>query len=122
MDARGYAFGALLLLGGMVLLYLALTPKGQQIWQVLVSGIGGYVAPGELIWLYQKATALMITTLYEGFGLPALEAMHFDCPVIASNIGALPEVCGNAALMVSPEAPDFISKVARTTGRLSLLT
>jgi len=62
-----------------------------------------YVSPGELVWLYRQATALMITTLYEGFGLPALEAMQCDCPVVASRRGSLPEVCGEAALYVDPE-------------------
>jgi len=63
----------------------------------------GYVAPGQLVWLYRHAVALMITTLYEGFGLPALEAMACDCPVIASRAGSLPEVCGEAAWFVDPE-------------------
>jgi glycosyltransferase involved in cell wall biosynthesis len=56
-----------------------------------------YVEVSELAWLYKNATALMLTTLYEGFGLPALEAMACGCPVIASWAGSLPEVCGEAA-------------------------
>lgn len=69
----------------------------------------GYVASGELAWLYQHALATMITTLYEGFGLPALEAMYFGCPVIASDVASLPEVCGAAALMVDPYQVDQIA-------------
>jgi glycosyltransferase involved in cell wall biosynthesis len=62
----------------------------------------GYVDREELAWLYDRAVANMITTLYEGFGLPALEAMHFGCPVVASRVASLPEVCGGAALFVDP--------------------
>jgi glycosyltransferase involved in cell wall biosynthesis len=69
-----------------------------------------YVEPGELVWLYQNAYALMITTLYEGFGLPALEAMALGCPVIASDRGSLPEVCGESAIYVDPENVDAIQQ------------
>ncbi|MCP4685032.1 MAG: glycosyltransferase family 4 protein [bacterium] len=62
----------------------------------------GYVSDGELAWLYKHACAAMVTSLYEGFGLPALEAMHFGCPVVSSNTGSLPEVCGEAALFADP--------------------
>jgi glycosyltransferase involved in cell wall biosynthesis len=61
-----------------------------------------YPSTGELVWLYRNAAALTLTTLYEGFGLPALEAMACDCPVVASKVGSLPEVCGDAALMIDP--------------------
>lgn len=69
----------------------------------------GHVSGEELAWLYSAATATMVTSLYEGFGLPALEAMHFECPVVASNRGSLPEVCGSAALFVNPEEVNEIS-------------
>jgi glycosyltransferase involved in cell wall biosynthesis len=62
----------------------------------------GYVSKEELAWLYQHAVAAMVTTLYEGFGLPALEAMHFGCPVVASKVASLPEVCADAVVYVSP--------------------
>jgi glycosyltransferase involved in cell wall biosynthesis len=62
-----------------------------------------YTSTPELVWLYRNAIALMITTRYEGFGLPALEAMACGCPVIASRAGSLPEVCEEAALYVDPE-------------------
>jgi glycosyltransferase involved in cell wall biosynthesis len=68
-----------------------------------------YPSAEELSWLYRRATALMLTTLYEGFGLPALEAMACDCPVVASRAGSLPEVCGEAALFVDPEKVDSIA-------------
>jgi len=62
----------------------------------------GYVSNEELAWLYQHAVGAMVTTLYEGFGLPALEAMHFGCPVVASKVASLPEVCGDAVIYVDP--------------------
>ena len=62
----------------------------------------GYVRKEELTWLYKNAIATMVTTLYEGFGLPALEAMHCGCPVIASKVASLPEVCGDAAIYIDP--------------------
>jgi len=62
----------------------------------------GYVSDEELIALYQMATCLVFPSLYEGFGLPVLEAMAAGCPVITSTTSALPEVAGNAALLVDP--------------------
>jgi glycosyltransferase involved in cell wall biosynthesis len=62
----------------------------------------GYVTREELIWLYNSAKAFVYPSLYEGFGLPVLEAMACGCPVVTSNISSLPEVCGDAALLVEP--------------------
>ncbi|MEK7845866.1 MAG: glycosyltransferase family 1 protein, partial [Nitrospinota bacterium] len=64
---------------------------------------------GDLIRLYQSADLLLSPSLYEGFGLPALEAMACGCPVVASNVASLPEVCGDAAYYV---APDNIESIA----------
>lgn len=60
----------------------------------------GYVSNGEKNALYQYAQAFVFPSLYEGFGIPPLEAMHFGCPVVCSNAASLPEVCGDAAAMV----------------------
>ncbi|MDE2571193.1 MAG: glycosyltransferase family 4 protein [bacterium] len=60
----------------------------------------GYVDEALLVSLYRGATALAIPSLYEGFGLPALEAMACGTPVVAARRAALPEVCGGAALYV----------------------
>ncbi len=54
--------------------------------------------------VYGQATALLLPSLYEGFGLPAVEAMRLGCPVLAAEAGALPEVCGDAALYVDPQS------------------
>jgi glycosyltransferase involved in cell wall biosynthesis len=63
--------------------------------------------------LYEHALALVFPSLYEGFGLPPLEAMACGCPVIASSIPALRETCGDAALYVDPLAPDDIARALR---------
>ncbi|MBW4453763.1 MAG: glycosyltransferase family 4 protein [Nostoc indistinguendum CM1-VF10] len=61
-----------------------------------------YVQKKDLIYLYKGAFCFVFPSLYEGFGLPPLEAMSLECPVITSNVGSLPEVCGDAALYVDP--------------------
>ena len=63
----------------------------------------GYVPDDELPSLYARARVLLMPSLYEGFGLPVLEAMASGTPVVAANRGALPETCGDAALVVEPE-------------------
>lgn len=62
----------------------------------------GYVADEDLPPLLSGALALVFASLYEGFGLPALEAMACGTPVIASNLSSLPEVVGDAGLLVDP--------------------
>ena len=63
----------------------------------------GRVSDSQLKSLYENALALTFPSLTEGFGLPPLEAMLCGCPVIATNAGATPEVCGNAAIYVDPK-------------------
>lgn len=65
-----------------------------------------HIPEADLPALYQSASALLFLSYYEGFGLPALEAMASRIPVIASDRGALPEVCGSAARLISPDDPD----------------
>lgn len=69
-----------------------------------------FVTNEDLMLLYQHAEVFVLPSLYEGFGLPVLEAMKYDCPVITSNVSSLPEVGGDAALYVDPESVDDISE------------
>jgi len=62
----------------------------------------GYVAQKDLPYFYNTATLFAYPSLYEGFGLPVLEAMACGAPVITSNVSSLPEVTGKAAILVNP--------------------
>lgn len=62
----------------------------------------GYISAEEKNALYQNAAAFVFPSLYEGFGIPPLEAMAFGCPVVCSNAASLPEVVGEAARLVEP--------------------
>jgi glycosyltransferase involved in cell wall biosynthesis len=76
----------------------------------------GRVGDEELAALYRGARALVFPSLWEGFGLPPLEAMASGCPVAASRAGAVPEVCGDAALYFDPasveEMADALARAA----------
>lgn len=69
----------------------------------------GFVPTQDLVMLYNLAIALLFPSLYEGFGLPVLEAMQSGCPVITSKNGSLPEVAGGAAYYVSANDIDSIA-------------
>ncbi|MBN1269573.1 MAG: glycosyltransferase family 4 protein [Kiritimatiellae bacterium] len=62
----------------------------------------GYLEEKDLVKAYQRADVFVLASDYEGFGLPALEAMACGTPVVCSNVTSLPEVAGDAALMVNP--------------------
>jgi glycosyltransferase involved in cell wall biosynthesis len=68
----------------------------------------GYIETGDVAPLYSLADVLVYPSLYEGFGLPVLEAMACGTPVIASNVAALPEVAADAALLVDPGDVDSL--------------
>ncbi|CDZ76248.1 D-inositol 3-phosphate glycosyltransferase [Legionella massiliensis] len=61
-----------------------------------------YISDEELIWLYQNCYANLYPSLFEGFGLPVLEGMQFGAPTITSTSTSLPEVAGDAAILLSP--------------------
>ena len=90
-------------------LRLVLTGGGHE---QLLPGEGvedlGTVPVAELVSLYQRASALVLPSLNEGFGYPALEAMAAGCPVAVSATTALPELCGEAASYFDPlDPPDM---------------
>lgn len=69
----------------------------------------GEITDDDLDALYRAASALAYPTQYEGFGLPALEAMVRGCPVVTSSATSLPEVVGDAGLLVDPSDPDALA-------------
>src|ERR1700730_14004433 len=71
------------------------------------------VRNNELVALYNRAEALVFPSLYEGFGLPVLEAMACGCPVLCSNVTSLPEVAGKAALFVQRRDEEAIAEAMR---------
>jgi glycosyltransferase involved in cell wall biosynthesis len=92
-------------------LRLLLTGGGLERLDPLPEGVEGrgVVSATELASLYRRAACLVYPSLYEGFGMPPLEAMASGCPVAAANAGAIPEVCGNAAVLFDPTDVDAIA-------------
>jgi glycosyltransferase involved in cell wall biosynthesis len=74
----------------------------------------GYVPDSEVLSLYAQADVFVYPSLYEGFGLPVLEAMASGCPVITSNVSSLPEVVGEAALLVDPYDVEALAQAMLT--------
>jgi glycosyltransferase involved in cell wall biosynthesis len=77
----------------------------------------GFVPAALLPALYAKAACFIFPSLYEGFGLPALEAASCGTPVVTSNVTSLPEIMGDAAICVNPE-----SVLSITSGIETVLT
>lgn len=73
----------------------------------------GYVSDQDLAWLYANCLGFLYPSLDEGFGMPVLEAMGLGAAVITSNVAALPEVAGNAALLVDPLNVDELGRAMR---------
>ena len=63
----------------------------------------GYVTDDELIWLYRNCYANLFPSLFEGFGLPVLEGMQYGAPTLTTNSTSIPEVAGEAAILLDPE-------------------
>lgn len=93
----------LLLVGGQGWLF---DPIRRQIDELGLAGdvhFAGYVPDADLPPLYSGAACVLVPSLYEGFGFPVLEALACAAPVVCSNASSLPEVAGDAALLVAPE-------------------
>ena len=97
------------------------TPQLQRLAQEL--GIAArcdwiaWVSDDERLELLNRCRALVLASLWEGFGLPALEAMACGAPVVAARAGALPEVVGDCGLLVDPRAPAAIADAITRLGR-----
>lgn len=102
---------------------VALVLAGQQGWlydPAWTEGVGGVLLPGyvqddDVAALYSGALAVVFPSLHEGFGFPVLEAMRCGTPVITSHTSSLPEVAGEAALLVNSRSVDDI---AQAIGRI----
>jgi len=78
----------------------------------------GWLPDKDLVALYNLASVYCQPSFYEGFGLPVLEAMACGCPVVAANVSSLPEICGQAAIMVEAnDIDDMIKGLAEALRR-----
>jgi glycosyltransferase involved in cell wall biosynthesis len=73
----------------------------------------GYVDDEALQWLYRNCFAFLYPSYFEGFGLPVIEAMGLGAPVIASNVSSIPEIIGQAGILVDPMNQDEIAQAMR---------
>ncbi len=73
-----------------------------------------FVPDDELPELYKNAACFVLPSLYEGFGLPVLEAMSYGIPVVVSNVSSLPEIAGDAGIYVEPENVESITRGLET--------
>jgi glycosyltransferase involved in cell wall biosynthesis len=70
----------------------------------------GFVSASDLPGLYSAASALVFPSLFEGFGIPLLEAMACGCPVVAADVTSIPEVVGEAGILFDPFNPDDMAR------------
>src|SRR5690606_7691803 len=101
LKAQGYPH-RLLIGGGKGWLF---EPIAAEVERLGVAGdvtFTGYVPDEDLPGLYSGATALLMPSYYEGFGFPLLEAMACGTPVVCSRASSLPELAGDAALLIDP--------------------
>ena len=97
--------------GDYQLVIVGLPRNGQRLFSRIAMEIGiadriiftGFVPEEDLVALYNGADVFLYPSLYEGFGLPVLEAMACGTPIIASTAGSIPEIAGGAALLIEPE-------------------
>jgi glycosyltransferase involved in cell wall biosynthesis len=101
--AGGEGFGA-----SQVRLRVALSPARERI------ELTGWVDDRRLAQLYARSSVLAFPSLDEGFGIPVLEAMAWGLPVVASNTSSLPEICGDAALLVDPTDTEALAAALRS--------
>lgn len=74
----------------------------------------GHIVREDMPYIYTNARMLVFPSLFEGFGIPLVEAMRSGCPIVASNVTSIPEVAGDAALYIDPKNPlDIASKISQ---------
>ena len=84
--------------------------KLQELIQLGIVVHLSYVTDAQLPSIYKGAFALAYVSLFEGFGIPLLEAMHYKIPILTANVSSLPEVAGEAALLVDPKDINDIAR------------
>jgi glycosyltransferase involved in cell wall biosynthesis len=107
--ARGLDHLKLVLIGDEISKYSALRRAVHQHQLHKYVRFLGYMPEETLAVMYRLAAVFVFPSLYEGFGLPPLEAMASGTPVVTSNVSSLPEVAGDAAVLVDPYDPEAIA-------------
>lgn len=107
--ARAAAAPSLVIAGAKGWFYEAIFARVERLKLADRVFFPGFVPTAELPWWYRAADLFIYPSLYEGFGLPVLEAMACGTPVITSNASSLPEVAGDAALLVPPDDADALA-------------
>lgn len=108
---ESYGFDGELLLSG-----IAMQSHGEIMAEVVRLGLSGnvrllgYLPAGDLPYLYNCAHMMVFPSLFEGFGIPLVEAMACGCPVVCSDTTSLPEVAGDAGALFDPREPDQIAE------------
>src|SRR5438045_5990917 len=106
---RGLDHLKLVLIGDDISKYAALRRALHQHQLPKCVRFLGYLPEETLAVMYRLAGVFVFPSLYEGFGLPPLEAMASGTPVVTSNVSSLPEVAGDAAILVDPYDPTAIA-------------
>jgi glycosyltransferase involved in cell wall biosynthesis len=106
---HGYEHVKLLIIGDEITKYATLRRAVHRLQLHKHVRFLGFVSDQTLAVLYRLAAVFVFPSLYEGFGLPPLEAMASGTPVITSNVSSLPEVVGDAALLIDPYDPEAIA-------------
>jgi glycosyltransferase involved in cell wall biosynthesis len=112
-QARMDADVKLVIAGGTGWMYEGIFRRVEELGLQSEVHFPGYVADDDLPALYTLADLFVFPSLYEGFGLPPLEAMACGTPVVTSNVSSLPEVVGDAALMVDPRDVEALANAMR---------
>jgi glycosyltransferase involved in cell wall biosynthesis len=106
---RGHDRLKLVLIGDQISKYAALRRAVHRYQLHKYVRFVGYLPEDTLAVMYRLASVFAFPSLYEGFGLPPLEAMASGTPVVTSNVSSLPEVAGDAAVLVDPYRPEAIA-------------